>query len=150
MPASQCFTWTPSREGELMIVVPFDPKQAFGKARAPVVVTINGYSYRSTIALMGGPPFVPLRKSHREAAGVKAGVAVDVTLALDEAERTVDVPEDLAAALAALPGGQAAWNKISLTHRREYVEALLDARRPETRRKRLEKAMAFVAGRIKG
>ncbi len=149
MPASRTFSWTPSREGELMIVVPFDPKEAFGKARAPVVVTINGYSYRSTVALMGGPPFIPLRKSHREAAGVKPGVAADVTLALDEAERTVDLPEDLAAALAALPGGRAAWDKASFTHRREHVEALLDAKRPETRQKRLEQAVAFVAGRIR-
>jgi hypothetical protein len=152
MPGPQRFTWTPhddAPEGMFAIPVPFDPKVAFGKARAPVIVTIGGHSYRSTIAHMGGPPFVPLRESHRAAAGVEAGVPVEVTLALDENVRTVDVPDDLAAALDAIPGGREAWDKASFTHRREYVEALLDAKKPETRVKRLEKALAFVKGRIK-
>jgi uncharacterized protein YdeI (YjbR/CyaY-like superfamily) len=86
--------------------------------------------------------------SHRDAAGVKAGVPVEVTLALDEEVRTVDLPDDLAAALDAIPGARDTWDKASFTHRREYVEALLDAKKPETRAKRLEKAMAFVKGRI--
>jgi hypothetical protein len=152
MPEPQRFTWTPhdeSGEGMFAIPVPFDAKSLFGKARAPVVVTINGYSYRSTIANMGGPPFVPLRMSHRDAAGVKAGVPVEVTLALDEEVRTVDLPDDLAAALDAVPGARETWDKASFTHRREYVEALLDAKKPETRQKRLEKAIAFVKGRIR-
>ena len=145
------FPWTPqdSPEGEFTIHLPFDPREAFGKARAPVVVTINGHSYRSTIAHMGGPPFVPLRKSNRDAAGVKAGATVEVELMLDEAERTVELPEDLAAALDTIPGGRNVWDKASFTHRREYVEALLDAKRPETRAKRLEKAIDFVKGRIR-
>jgi hypothetical protein len=149
----QRYSWTPgddNPEDMLAIPVPFDPKAVFGKARAPVVVTINGYSYRSTIAHMGGPCFVPLRESNRKAAGVEAGVPVEVTLALDEDVRTVDVPDDLAAALDAIPGARATWDKASFTHRREYVEALLDAKKPETRAKRLEKAIAFVRGRIKG
>jgi len=152
MAEPQRFTWTPhdeTGEGMFAIPVPFDARALFGKARAPVVVTINGYSYRSTIATMGGPPFVPLRKSNRDAAGVKAGVPVDVTLALDEELRTVDVPGDLAAALDAIPRARETWDKASFTHRREYVEALLDAKKPETRAKRLEKAVEFVKARIK-
>lgn len=151
MPEPQRYSWTPggdSPEAMFAIPVPFDPKAVFGKARAPVVVTINGYSYRSTIAHMGGPCFVPLRESNREAAGVRAGVPVEVTLALDEEVRTVDVPEDLAAALDAIPGARETWDKASFTHRREYVEALLGAKKPETRGKRLEKAVAFVKSRI--
>ncbi len=153
MAEPQRYMWTPNTdrpENMFAIPVPFDPKTVFGKARAPVVVTINGYSYRSTIAHMGGPCFVPFRESNREAAGVEAGVPVEVTLALDEEVRTVDVPDDLAAALDANPGAREAWDKASFTHRREYVEALLDAKKPETRAKRLEKAIEFVKGRIKG
>jgi len=153
MAEPQRYKWTPSNdrpETMFAIPVPFDPKAVFGKARAPVIVTINGHSYRSTIAHMGGPCFVPLRESHREAAGVEAGVEVEVTLALDGEVRTVDVPDDLAAALEAIPQGRETWDKASFTHRREYVEALLDAKKPETRARRLEKALEFVKSRIKG
>lgn len=152
MVLSRRFRWTPgdSSEGRFSITLPFDPKEAFGKARVPVIVTIGGFSYRSTIAHMGGPPFVPFRTSHREAAGVVAGRDYEVELTLDEEERTVAMPEDLATAVRALPNGQATWDAMSFTHRREFVEAVADAKRPETRAKRIEKAVAFVAGRIKG
>jgi len=152
MAEPQRYSWTPhdgAPEGLFAIPVPFDPRIVFGKARAPVVVTINGHSYRSTIAHMGGPCFVPLRESNRLAAGVEAGVTVEVELRLDEEIRTVDVPDDLAEALGAIAGARETWDKASFTHRREYVEALLDAKKPETRAKRLEKAVAFVKGRMK-
>lgn len=152
MAEPQRYKWTPSAErpeNMFAIPVPFDPKAVFGKVRAPVVVTINGHCYRSTIAHMGGPCFVPLRENNRESAGVVPGVEVEVTLVLDEAIRTVDVPDDLTAALDAIPHARETWDKASFTHRREYVESLLDAKKPETRTKRLEKALAFVKGRIK-
>jgi hypothetical protein len=126
------------------IILPFDPRAVFGKARAPVVVTINGHSYRSTVAHMGGPPFIPLRKSNRAAAGIAPGAAIEVTLMLDEEVRTVALPEDLAAALAALPGGQAAWEGLSFTAQREQVEAITGAKKPETRARRLEKVLEMV------
>ena len=147
----QRFTWTPGDTPETLFAVPlpFDPKAVFGKNRVPVVVNINGHSYRTTVTHMGGPPWLPLRESNREAAGVTSGVPVEVVVALDEEVRTVAVPDDLAAALAALPGGQETWDKASFTHRREYVEAIEDAKKPETRQRRLEKAVEFVMGRIK-
>ncbi|MBO9575549.1 MAG: DUF1905 domain-containing protein [Sphingobium sp.] len=152
MTISRRFSWTPTAdtpEGMFAIPVPFDPREVFGKARAPVVVRLGGHSYRSTIAHMGGPCFVPLRESNRAAAGVMAGQPIEVELALDEDARTVEVPDDLAAALDALPSGRETWDKASFTHRREYVEAIEDAKKPETRERRLEKAIQFVKGRIK-
>jgi len=138
-----------SEGGMSAIPVPFDPRALFGKARAPVIVEIAGYRYRSTISVMDGEAWIPFRKSHREAAGIAPGpVEVDVTLTLDTAARTVDVPDDLAAALAALPGGQAAWDAMSFTHRREYVEAIIGAKRPETRARRLDLAVAAVKARL--
>jgi hypothetical protein len=128
------------------IPVPFDPKEAFGKVRAPVVVTLNGYVYRSTIAAMGGPYFVPLRQSHREAAGIAAGDAVEVTLALDTAPRTVDAPADLRAALEAA-GAWDAWCRLSYTHQREHGEAIAEAKRPETRERRIAKAVAMTTAK---
>jgi hypothetical protein len=151
MAITRRFLWTPAAtpEGLFTIVLPFDPREIFGKARAPVVVTINGYSYRSTIAHMGGPPFVPFRQSHRDAAKVKTGGAIEVELALDEAVRTVDLPGDLAAALDGIAGARAAWDALSYTARREHAEAIEGAKRPETRAGRLQAAIAFVSERIK-
>ena len=72
--SAKTFKTTIVREGPwCFIPLAFDPKAVFGKARAPVRVTLNGYTYRSTIAAMGGPPCIPLRKSHREAAGLEGG-----------------------------------------------------------------------------
>ncbi len=128
------------------IPVPFDPKAVFGKVRAPVVVTLNGYSYRSTIAAMGGPPFVPLSKANLKAAGLKGDETLEVSLTLDAAERTIEAPADLAAALKAVPGAWAAWEKLSFTHRREHVEAIEAAKKPETRQRRIEAAMVATRG----
>lgn len=72
------FTCTLLSEGAMAAIpIDFDQRAVFGKARAPVVVTLNGHSYRSTIFNMGGEVFVPLRKSHREAAGVERGQAIE-------------------------------------------------------------------------
>jgi hypothetical protein len=143
------YTVTLAKEGDGVgaIPVPFDPKEVFGKIRAPVVVTLNGYSYRSTIAAMGGPPFVPLRKSHRDAAGLTGGETLEVTLRLDLAERTVEAPSDLVEALKTSPDGWERWAKLSYTHQREHVEAIEGAKKPETRQRRIEAAVAHVAGR---
>ena len=80
------FTVALLSEGAMSAIpIAFDQRAVFGKARPPVVVTINGYSYRSTIAIMSGETFVPLRTSHREAAGVAQGGTYEVTLTLDTA-----------------------------------------------------------------
>jgi hypothetical protein len=126
------------RDGAMCHVpVPFDPKLAFGKVRAPVKVTLNGYTYRSTIFSMRGVTFIPLRQSHREAAGVEGDETVTVKIALDTVERVIDVPPDLARALKATRAAVQRWDALSFTHRREYVEAILSAKKPETRARRI-------------
>jgi len=125
------------------IEVTFDPKPVFGKVRAPVVVEIGGHTYRSTIASMGGCWFVPLRKSNREASGVKAGQRVKVTLTLDEQERTVEVPADLRKALKAA-GALEKWKAMSYSHQREYAQAITEAKKPETREKRIKACVEMV------
>ena len=79
--------------------------KTFGKVRAPVKVTLNGYTYRSTIAAMGGPPCVPLRRSHREAAGLEGGETLEVRLDLDTDIRKVTPPADFVKALKEAPPG---------------------------------------------
>src|SRR5687768_861866 len=133
--------------GICFIPLPFDPKVVFGTVRAPVTVTINGYTYRSTIAAMGGPPCIPLRRSHREAAGLEGGETVRVRVALDTEARVVTPPADLVAALEAVPGAWAQWRALSYTHQREHVEAVEQAKKPDTRARRIAAAVRMVAGR---
>lgn len=138
------------KNGGCFIPVPFDPKTVFGKIRVPVKVTLNGYSFRSTIARMGGETFIPLRRSNAEAATVAPGDRVDVEIALDAEERVVEVPDDLAAALQQGADNGAVWRKwqdLSYTNQRECVESVRAAKKPETRARRIAKVVAFVAER---
>ena len=130
------------------IPVTFDPKAVFGKIRAPVRVTINGHTYRSTIATMGGPPCIPLRKSNREAAGLEGGETVTVRLQLDTEKREVTPPKDLVKALKAASALEA-WRALSFTHQREHVEAIEEAKKPETRTRRIERAIEMVSAASK-
>lgn len=131
------------------IEVPFDPKEVFGKVRAPVRVTLNGYTYRSTISAMGGVVAIPLRKSNRQAAGVVGGETIEVRLELDEEARTVDPPEDLLRALKSSPAAWEKWQSLSFTHRREYVDAVTGAKKPETRARRIEKTVEALSAPAK-
>jgi hypothetical protein len=142
------FRATIVRDGSACYVpVPFDPRPVFGKVRAPVEVTLNGYTYRSTIASMGDGPCIPLRRSHREAAGLQGGETLSVTLALDEAKREVTPPADLVKALKAAPPAWERWGQLSYTHRREHVEAVLEAKKDETRARRIAAAVRSLADR---
>ncbi len=138
----QAVVQTDDESAFTMIKIPFDAKEIFGKGRAPVRVTLNGYAYRSTLAPYGGVYYLPINKTVREGAQVKAGDTVTVVLELDEAPRTVKPPSDLARALKASPAAQARWKQLSFTHQKEYVNAIEEAKRPETRARRIEKALS--------
>ena len=129
---------------ELFILIPFDVKEVFGKARAPVHVTIGKYGYRSTVAVYGGKYYIPVRREHRDGAGVAAGDRVDVTLRLDEDSRVVAPPPDLAAALAEAPRARARWDALSPSHQREHASAIEDAKRIDTRAKRVAAAVKLL------
>src|SRR5262245_39524298 len=102
------------RDGMMCFVpVPFDPKAVFGKVRAPVRVSLNGYTYRSTIASMGGIVAIPLRRSNREAAGLEGGETLDVEIALDTEKRVVTPPPEFARALKARPPAWDRWREMS-------------------------------------
>jgi bifunctional DNA-binding transcriptional regulator/antitoxin component of YhaV-PrlF toxin-antitoxin module len=122
-------------------------KLASGK-RPKVAVTLNGYTYRSTVAVMGGQFMLPLAKAHREAAGVKPGQKVEITLELDTAPREVEIPKDFAAALKKA-GLRAAFDKLAFTHRKEHIRAIEEAKAAETRARRIDKALAMVAAKAK-
>ena len=129
------------------IPLTFDPKKVFGKLRVPVRVTLRGHSYRSTIFSMDGCTFVPLRRSHREAAGLEGTEVVTVRLDLDTDKRVVKPPTDLVEALKAAAPAWERWRELSYTHQREYAEAVREARKPETRTRRIAAAVRALRAR---
>jgi hypothetical protein len=142
------FTTTIVRDGSMCFIpVPFDPTPIFGKVRAPVTVSLNGYAFRSTIASMGNGPCVPLRKSNREAASLDGTETLRVTLSLDTEKREVKPPRALVAALKAAPPAWERWQELSYSHQREHAEAVDGAKAAETRARRIAKAVAALQGR---
>ena len=145
---SKTYKTTIVRDGSMCFIpIPFDPKPVFGKVRAPVKVTLNGYTYRSTIAAMGLPPCIPLRRSNREAAGLEGGETLEVRLDLDTDARTVKPPADLAKALKAAPPAWQRWSELSYSHQREHAEAVEGAKKPETRVRRIAAAVRAIRAR---
>lgn len=129
-------------------VVPGEVIEALAGGRRPkVVATVAGYSWRTSIASMGGRFLLGASAAVREAAGIAAGERHTVTVDLDTAPRTVEVPEDLATALASSPRARAAWAALSFSHQRQHVESVLAARKPETRKRRVAATVeALTAG----
>jgi len=120
------------------IPVPAETVEALGKGkRPPVKVTINGYTYDSTVAVMGGEYFLPLSQERRSAAGVAAGDAITVALELVEGPREVVVPDELAAALAAVSGARDAFDACSYSARKEFVRQVESAKAEATRERRI-------------
>ena len=145
MMASKTFKTTIYRNGSVCFIpVTFDPKPVFGKVRAPVKVTLNGYTFRSTIAAMGGPPCIPFRRSNREAAGLEGGETLDVRLDLDTAPRVVEPPADFVKVLKAEPRAWERWRGLSYSHQREYAEWIDGAKKAETRARRLAEAVSRI------
>lgn len=132
-----------------MVELPFDVKDHFGKVRPPVRVTINGYTYRSTPCVYGGKYFIPVRKSNEEASGIQPEEIVSVTIAADTDIREVEPPPDLLAALKKNATAQARWEKLSYTTKKEHALALTEAKKPETRERRLEKILKDLSGKTK-
>jgi hypothetical protein len=108
-----------------------------GGRRPPVRVTIGDRTARLRLAVMGGRNLIGLSKAARAELAVEIGDEVTATIELDGAERVVDVPPDLAAALDADPPLRAAFEALSFTHRKEHVRAITEAKRPETRARRV-------------
>jgi hypothetical protein len=127
-----------------MFRIPFDLAEAFGRARPPVKVTIRGHTWRTTPGVYGGVGFIVVNRSVKAATGVDAPERVAVVMELDTEPRRVRVPADLARALADDPEAKEGFARLSFSHRREYVEWVQDAKRPETRERRIEQTVERV------
>jgi hypothetical protein len=133
------------------IEVPPEVVEALGAGRRPAVkVTIDGYTYRSTVAVMGEAYMIGVSADVRAAAGVAGGDEVDVDLELDTEPRTVTVPADFAAALDADPDAKRTFDGLSYSNRSWHVSSIEGAKSDETRRRRIEKSVAALhEGRVR-
>ena len=131
--------------------VPSHVVEALGAGkRPPVTVTINGYTYRNTVAVMGGAYMIGVSSEHRGPAHVVGGEDVEVELELDTAPREVAVPVDLGAALAADAAAQATFDRLSYSNKSWHVLQVTGTKNPETRARRVEKSVAALReGRIR-
>jgi Bacteriocin-protection, YdeI or OmpD-Associated/Domain of unknown function (DUF1905) len=130
------------------VTLPFDPKAEWGKVRAPVRGTINGQPFATTASRYGGVDYLGFRRELREAAGVEIGDTVTIEVELDTSERVVPVPRDLADALEA-GRLRETFDDLSYTHRKEYVDWIEVAKREQTRRNRVERAVEMLKTGVK-
>ena len=112
--------------------------------RVPVRATVNEYTFRSTLMRYGGTDYLGLNGEAREGAGVEAGQRITVELQVDDEPRVVEVPPELADALAGDEEANMAFERLSYTHRREFAEWIAEARRDETRERRLTQTLALL------
>src|SRR5262245_45254478 len=113
-----------------------------GGKRPPVIITINGHSWRSRVAIMRGRFLLGLSNANRRAAGVATGDEVEVQVEFDAEPRVVVEPSDFARALDADPVARAAYNRLAHSYKRQHVHAIESAKKPETRARRIDKVLA--------
>jgi Bacteriocin-protection, YdeI or OmpD-Associated/Domain of unknown function (DUF1905) len=127
------------------IRLPFDPKDEFGAARAPIAVSVNGaQAFRTTVAVYSGIAWVGLRRDQQSAMNVQVGDRVHVAVVPDDRPRVVDLPPELVDALTSDTRAREAFDRLSYTHRKEYARWVGDAKREPTRLARAEKAVAML------
>lgn len=128
------------------IKIPAGVVESLGTSKKPpVTVTINGYTYRTTVFVREGGFIIAVSAENRAGAGIEAGDQVDVDIALDDKPRTVEVPEDFAAALAAA-GARGAFDALSFSQQRAHVDPINAAKTDETRQRRISKSAAALSG----
>jgi hypothetical protein len=150
---AQTFRTTLRQEGKTAtgFEVPPEVVEALGGGkRPPVTITINGYTYRSTVFPYTEAYMLPLAAEHRSAAGVEAGQQMEVTLELDTAPRVLEIPPELAAALDADPQAKAFFDGLSYSNKRVFTLNVEGTNNPETKARRVEKAIGLMReGRVR-
>jgi hypothetical protein len=138
-----------SGPGGRWVECPFDAVKEFGEARPPVVGTVNGAPYRTRLMRYGGKTVLGLTKQIRETIGADLGDELVIEIEKDDAPREVDVPEELAMALASDVPAQKVFDGLAFTHRKEYAQWIAEAKRPETRERRVAKALEMLTSGVK-
>lgn len=149
-PATQTWTTTIIDMGPALAVeVPDEVLDALGGKRVPVNVTLNGTTFKTTTAVMGGKQLVGINKANRTATGVSAGDELEVTVERDTDERVIEVPPELAEAFETSTAAAATWKGLSYSHQREYAEWITGAKKAETRERRVAQALGKLAAGVK-
>jgi hypothetical protein len=123
--------------------LPFDTREVWGKAKVPVKVTINGYTWRSTVGNRGGIQYIVVNAAARRSAGVKAGDLVTIALEPDTEKREIEIPLTLEKALGAMLTQK--LDALSFTHKKEFIVWYSGAKMEETRARRVEKMKQMLA-----
>jgi Domain of unknown function (DUF1905)/Bacteriocin-protection, YdeI or OmpD-Associated len=123
--------------------LPFDTREVWGKAKVPVRVTINGYTWRSTVGNRGGIQYIVVNADARRGAGVKAGDFVTITLAPDSEKREIEIPTELQKELGTKLTQR--LNGLSFTHKKEFVVWYSEAKKEDTRARRVEKMKQMLS-----
>ncbi|WP_433368056.1 YdeI/OmpD-associated family protein [Actinoplanes sp. CA-142083] len=125
--------------------IPSDAVEELGGGGRPkVTAVVNGFTFRSTIAKMGGSYWLGVSAERRQAGGLEGGQVYDLDIELDTAPRVIETPDDLRAALEGAGAGDA-WQKLSYSHQRQHVEAINAAKTPATRERRIAKAIEMIS-----
>jgi len=131
--------------GGAYVTVPFDVEKAFGTKRVKIKAMIDGEPYRGSLVRMGSPQhMLPVLKEIRQRIGKSFGDIVTVELEEDIEPRKVDVPPDLQSALKVDSTAQAAFNRLSYTHQKEYVRWIIESKRDQTRQRRIQQAIEML------
>lgn len=139
-----------SDRGGAFVDVPFDVEEAFGKKRFKMVATFDGVAYRGTLTRYGSPHyFILIRKDIRAQIGKGIGDMVEVTVMEDLAPRVIEVPKDFQSLLDARLSAKSFYEKLSYTHQKEYINWITEAKRSETRERRMLKAIEMLAESMK-
>lgn len=133
--------------GGRWVVCPFDGREVFGEARAPVVGTVNATPFRSRLMVYGGKTCLGFIQAVRDAAGIELGSSLRIVLERDEAPRVVEVPEALQRALDAEPALRNVFDGLAFTHRKEFAQAVAEAKREETRDRRVAQTLEKLRAR---
>jgi hypothetical protein len=130
-------------DGTASFTLPFDAREVWGKAKVPVKVTINGYTWRSTVGNRAGIQYIVVNADARRHAGVKAGDAVTIVLAPDTEKRDIQIPLQLRKALGAKLTEK--LNRLSFSHKKEFVVWYSEAKKEDTRARRVEKMKTMLS-----
>lgn len=139
-------TVVPRGPAGALILTDTQVEQLGGGKRAPLQVSIGDRTVRLRLAVMGGENMIGLSKANRSALAVDIGDTVTAVITVDEAPREVELPAELATALAAHPEARAAYEKLAFTHRKEYATRVAEAKRPETRERRVTQTIERLLG----
>lgn len=131
--------------GGAFVTVPFDVEKAFGKKRVKIIASIDGEPYRGSLVRMGGEAHILIiLKEIRQKIGKTFGDEVEIVIEEDSGPRVVEPPQDLKAALESNPKATAFFGQLSYTHQKEYVDWIEEAKRPETRQRRILQALEML------